>query len=59
MMRRFLILSVLTGFTATAAQAQSLAGIVRSLSVQVPEPGMLLLFGIGAGVLGLRMGRKK
>lgn len=59
MMRRFYILPILIGLTATAASAQNLAGIVRSLTVQVPEPGMLILFGAGAAVLGLRMGRKK
>jgi PEP-CTERM motif len=59
MKRRFYIFPILIGLTATSASAQSLAGIVRSLSVQVPEPGMLMLFGAGAAVLGLRMGRKK
>jgi PEP-CTERM motif len=36
----------------------SVGKFISHLSVQVPEPGMMLLFGIGAGVLGLRIGRK-
>jgi hypothetical protein len=36
----------------------SVGKFISNLSIQVPEPGMMLLFGIGAGVLGLRIGRK-
>jgi PEP-CTERM motif len=35
----------------------AVARFFANLAVQVPEPGMMLFFGIGAGVLGLRMGR--
>lgn len=38
---------------------KSVALYLTSLAVQVPEPGMMLLFGLGAGVLGLRIGRRK
>jgi PEP-CTERM motif len=57
-MRRVLILSFFIGLSSSAAQAQSLSGLMQGLSVQVPEPGMLILFGLGAAVLGLRLGRK-
>ncbi len=29
------------------------------IASQIPEPGMLILFGMGAAALGLRMGRKR
>lgn len=52
-------------FTAVSASGsvlgagKTVALYLTNLAVQVPEPGMMLLFGIGAGVLGLRMGRRK
>ena len=45
--------------SATAGAGQSLTSLISGLSIQIPEPGMVLLFGIGAGLLGLRMGRRK
>ncbi len=36
----------------------SVGKFIANFSVQVPEPGMMLLFGLGAGALGLRIGRK-
>jgi PEP-CTERM motif len=36
----------------------SVGKFISHLTIQVPEPGMMLLFGIGAGVLGLRIGRR-
>jgi hypothetical protein len=39
--------------------AQSLTGFLQGLSLQVPEPEMMLLFGLGVGALGLRLGSKR
>lgn len=47
-----------SGSVITSA-GQSLTSFLSQLAVQVPEPGMMLLFGLGAGVLGLRMGRNR
>ena len=47
------------GVTTTLSAGQSLTSLISDLSIQIPEPGMMLLFGIGAGLLGLRMGRRK
>jgi PEP-CTERM motif len=33
--------------------------LLTSISVQVPEPGVTLLFGLGVAALGLRIGRKR
>ncbi len=35
------------------------ARFFTNLSVQVPEPGMMLLFGLGTAALGLRIGRHR
>ena len=43
----------------TLGAGQSLSSLISGLSIQIPEPGMMMLFGIGAGLLGLRMGRRK
>ena len=63
--------SVRTGICVTLAlifaalQSEAPSSVVVAMArvdrflVQVPEPGMLLLFGLGVGSLGLYMGRKR
>jgi hypothetical protein len=59
-MRRIVILmtTVVIATLGGTAHAQALSGFVQTLAVQLPEPGMVLLFGIGVGALGLRLGKK-
>jgi hypothetical protein len=45
------------GIAAFPVAAQSLAGFVQGLAaLEIPEPGMMLLFGLSIGLLGLRLG---
>jgi hypothetical protein len=42
-----------------ASSGADIARVVTSFATQVPEPGVALIFALGAGALGLRMGRKR
>ncbi len=42
-----------------AALLPSIAWAQNSGGSPIPEPGMLMLFGMGAAALGLRLGRKR
>jgi PEP-CTERM motif len=45
------------GIAVFTIAAQSLAGFVQGLAaLEIPEPGMMLLFGLSVGLLGLRLG---
>jgi PEP-CTERM motif len=47
------------GMITLPVAAQSLAGFVKGLAaLEIPEPGMMLLFGLSVGLLGLRLGGK-
>jgi PEP-CTERM motif len=53
---KFMLLSLLPAAMLGGA-GKSVTQFFSDMSVQVPEPGMMMLFGIGAGILGLKMGR--
>jgi PEP-CTERM motif len=47
------------GMITLPVAAQSLAGFVQGLAaLEIPEPGMMLLFGLSVGLLGLHLGGK-
>jgi PEP-CTERM motif len=47
------------GIVTSPLAAQSLAGFVRGLAaLEIPEPGMMMLFGLSVGLLGLRLGNR-
>ncbi len=52
-------LTILVNSTAASGAGAIMTRFIQDLSIQVPEPGMMLLFGVGAGLLGLRIGRKR
>ncbi len=50
---------IIMGANGATGAGEVVARLLANLNVQVPEPGMTLLFGVGAGLLGLGMGRRR
>jgi PEP-CTERM motif len=55
-----ILATVTTGLVSKPVAAPSFAGLVQGLSaLEIPEPGMMLLFGLSVGLLGLRLGGRR